>query len=274
MWWERCGVPHDAAAAQSPISSFVLWTHAAAGAHRGHATRRMACFKCGGDGHWTRDCPQKGGGGGGGYAGGGGGGGYAGGGGAYHDVRVFCGRGAHADYCGTAAAAGSAGAAGERPPAAAGERDRTAAQTGKRSEIIPNYQPSMTNEGDPHFNYDTAERSAIPIHGITAGPLPHMGQGQWCVKARIFERGPGGSNQIRATLFGEDVVEKYYSMMQPGRVLYFQSGDVKQSNKRFTTLPHDCEISFGGHAVIQPAREGDARRPDGGLIPEVNTVGS
>lgn len=134
---------------------------------------------------------------------------------------------------------------------------------------------------------------ASPYASIGAGPLasPQASRdvtfpirelspyaGRWKLRARVTvkseirkftnARGEGqlfsveivdGSNptdQIRATFFGT-AVDKYFNVLQVKQVYTFSKGTVKPANKRFTSVPHDFEITFDERAEVAEVREQD-----------------
>jgi len=58
------------------------------------------------------------------------------------------------------------------------------------------------------------------------------------------------SGEIRATGFN-DVVDKYYEMMEPGKVFYITKGSLKTANKQYTTLTNDYEMSLNNDTTIE-----------------------
>ncbi|KAJ9445693.1 Replication protein A 70 kDa DNA-binding subunit C [Diplonema papillatum] len=181
-----------------------------------------ACFKCGQVGHYSNACPSRG--------AGGGGGGYGGG-------------------------------------AAA----QTAPSGGSRSEVLHNFQGSGYT-GQPDFDYHGAEALLFPISSLT-----EVHDTKWFIKARVVEKsdvrkwsnarsGEGilasvtlvdeSGGAIRATFF-KQAVEKFYNLMQVNQVFLFGHGRIKPAQKRFSTLPHDYELSFDEHSVVQPLMRDD-----------------
>ncbi|KAG2381554.1 hypothetical protein C9374_005938 [Naegleria lovaniensis] len=62
------------------------------------------------------------------------------------------------------------------------------------------------------------------------------------------------NGQIRATFFN-DAAKKYVNVLKEGGVYFFSGGKVKDANKKFTTIPHNYEITFDRTASIQAAKE-------------------
>eukprot|EP01060_Flectonema_neradi_P039117 TRINITY_DN8491_c0_g1_i2.p1 TRINITY_DN8491_c0_g1~~TRINITY_DN8491_c0_g1_i2.p1 ORF type:complete len:458 (+),score=83.08 TRINITY_DN8491_c0_g1_i2:77-1450(+) len=124
-----------------------------------------------------------------------------------------------------------------------------------------------------HFNYQEAEEKVIPIAALT-----ELHGQDWFIKARVTDksgireyhnaRGPGrlGSvtlvdqqqGAIRATFFNEGV-SAYFEGLQPGEVYYFGHGRVKTAQKKWTSLPHDYEISFDQTASVNPVSWNDTK---------------
>jgi replication factor A1 len=57
------------------------------------------------------------------------------------------------------------------------------------------------------------------------------------------------SSIIQATLFKE-AIEKYESMLEEGCQYLFGNGMIRPSNKKFTHIEHDFNISFDKMAII------------------------
>eukprot|EP01065_Artemidia_motanka_P025452 TRINITY_DN30447_c0_g1_i1.p2 TRINITY_DN30447_c0_g1~~TRINITY_DN30447_c0_g1_i1.p2 ORF type:complete len:523 (+),score=199.08 TRINITY_DN30447_c0_g1_i1:69-1571(+) len=140
----------------------------------------------------------------------------------------------------------------------------------QRADVIPNFI-GRDYRGEPDFDYEDAERRIMPVAALTP-----FGGRSWFVKVRVLEKQPvrrfqkgensglvtsfvamdAGGTAIRANLFS-DGVEKFYSMLEIGSVFYMGRGQVRNANKKFSSLPHDYELSFDQHSSIQPVRVGD-----------------
>ncbi|KAK7602162.1 hypothetical protein V9T40_009603 [Parthenolecanium corni] len=102
-----------------------------------------------------------------------------------------------------------------------------------------------------------APTNIIPIVAIN----PY--QNRWTIKARVVSksairtwsnpRGEGKlfsmdildeSASIRATAF-TDVCDKFHDMMELNKVYYISRAQVKPANKKFTSIPHDFELTLG-----------------------------
>ncbi|CAM9765032.1 unnamed protein product, partial [Phaeothamnion confervicola] len=99
-------------------------------------------------------------------------------------------------------------------------------------------------------------------------------QNRWTIKARVTSKGDirAWSNQrgegqlfsiemldeaggeIRATFF-RDAVDKYYNMIEQGRVYTFSGGQVKVANKQYSSVNNEYEIAFSSNAEIQPVAD-------------------
>lgn len=108
----------------------------------------------------------------------------------------------------------------------------------------------------------------FPIKGLN----PY--QNKWTIKARVTKkgdvrtwsnaRGEGklfsadlidkDGTEIRCTFFKE-AVDKFYDLLQQGKVFTFSGGRLKIANKRFTSIPNDYEITFNPESTILPAGE-------------------
>jgi len=96
----------------------------------------------------------------------------------------------------------------------------------------------------------------------------------WSIKARVIDKSPvktwsnarsqgqlfsmtlvdDQNDAIRATVFQEGVT-KFYEMVENEKVYVFSKGNVKNANKKFTTLSNDYELSFDQNAEIVPAHD-------------------
>eukprot|EP01059_Diplonema_ambulator_P023265 TRINITY_DN38694_c0_g1_i1.p1 TRINITY_DN38694_c0_g1~~TRINITY_DN38694_c0_g1_i1.p1 ORF type:complete len:523 (+),score=187.87 TRINITY_DN38694_c0_g1_i1:42-1610(+) len=150
-------------------------------------------------------------------------------------------------------------------PAAGGARSG-----GGGSEVLRNFVGNGYS-GEPNFDYEQAERMLFPIASLTE---VHT---KWMIKARVVDRsevrswnnarGEGilcsctlvdeAGTAIRATFFKE-AVTKFYDLLQPNRVLYFGNAKVKAASKKFSSLPHDYELTFSDDNIVQPVQSHDA----------------
>ncbi|CAG9328066.1 unnamed protein product [Blepharisma stoltei] len=107
------------------------------------------------------------------------------------------------------------------------------------------------------------KESYIPIKALTTL------NDDWILKARVTQKGaikswdnPRGSgklfnvnlidsynDEIQATFF-KDAVDKFYPIIQEGKVYTFAKGRVKLGNKKFQTVDCDYQISFDKNAEI------------------------
>jgi len=93
-------------------------------------------------------------------------------------------------------------------------------------------------------------------------------QNRWTIKARITnktdikkwtnQKGEGllasidlldESGEIRGTFFNE-AVDRFYDILQVGKVYSFSGGKIKPANKKFTSLKHDYEVTFNSDCEI------------------------
>lgn len=96
--------------------------------------------------------------------------------------------------------------------------------------------------------------------------------GRWWIKARVIDKSPKktwnnarGSGQlfsmtlvdenkdaIRATVFQEGV-DKYYDMIENEKVYIFSKGQIKNANKKYSTLTNDYELSMDQNTEVSAA---------------------
>lgn len=113
----------------------------------------------------------------------------------------------------------------------------------------------------------SGRRSVLPISALT----PY--QNKWTLRARVTSksgirtwsnsRGEGKlfsldlldeSGEIRVTGFNESV-DKFYEMIEAGKVYYITKGQVKTANKKFSNLKNDYEISMSNDTTIELCNE-------------------
>jgi replication factor A1 len=111
---------------------------------------------------------------------------------------------------------------------------------------------------------DPSHLSIYPIASLT----PY--QNKWTIKARVTNktdirrwsnsRGEGHlfsmdlvdeSGEIRATAFKEQC-DKYYNMVEIGKVFYFTSGTLKSANRQYSTLNNEYEMTFRDTTEVIP----------------------
>ena len=98
-------------------------------------------------------------------------------------------------------------------------------------------------------------------------------QNKWTIKARVTNksdirrwsnaRGEGHlfsmdlvdeSGEIRATAFKEQC-DKYYNMIEIGKVFYFTHGLLKAANRQYSTLNNDYEMTFKDTTEVFPCMD-------------------
>ncbi|XP_051933461.1 replication protein A 70 kDa DNA-binding subunit isoform X1 [Hippocampus zosterae] len=62
------------------------------------------------------------------------------------------------------------------------------------------------------------------------------------------------SGEIRVTSFNQEV-DKFFGLIEVGKVYYISKGNLKVANKRFTTVKNDYEISLNGETSIIPCED-------------------
>ena len=62
------------------------------------------------------------------------------------------------------------------------------------------------------------------------------------------------SGEIRATAF-KDQCDKFYDMIEIGKVFYITSGNLKAANKQYSTLNNDYELTFRDTTEVIPCTD-------------------
>ncbi|XP_071789766.1 replication protein A 70 kDa DNA-binding subunit-like [Asterias amurensis] len=116
-------------------------------------------------------------------------------------------------------------------------------------------------------------KQAQPISSLT----PY--QNRWTIKARVSSksnirtwsnsRGEGKlfsldlcdqSGEIRATAF-KDQCDKFYDMIEVGKVYYISRGSLKSANRQYTSITNDYEMTFNNDTTVVPCEEEDESIP-------------
>ncbi|XP_066520386.1 replication protein A 70 kDa DNA-binding subunit [Hoplias malabaricus] len=98
-------------------------------------------------------------------------------------------------------------------------------------------------------------------------------QSKWTIRARVTNkstirtwsnsRGEGKlfsmeivdeSGEIRVTGFNQEV-DKFYSLIEQGKVYYISKGGLKIANKQYTSLKNDYEMTLNGESTIIPCED-------------------
>uniref|UniRef100_A0A672GWM7 Replication protein A subunit n=1 Tax=Salarias fasciatus TaxID=181472 RepID=A0A672GWM7_SALFA len=149
--------------------------------------------------------------------------------------------------------------------------------------IIYFFAPTV-NRG---FNRDFGKKApsampSTPGGGSKVVPIASLNpyQSKWTVRARIINkssirtwsntRGDGKlfsmemvdeSGEIRVTGFNQEV-DKFYSLVEVGKVYYVSKASLKIANKQYTSVKNDYEMTLNGESTIIPC-------DDGGDVPMV-----
>uniref|UniRef100_A0A3Q2X9B8 Replication protein A subunit n=1 Tax=Haplochromis burtoni TaxID=8153 RepID=A0A3Q2X9B8_HAPBU len=98
-------------------------------------------------------------------------------------------------------------------------------------------------------------------------------QSKWTIRARVTNkssirtwsnsRGDGKlfsmeivdeSGEIRVTGFNQEV-DKFYSLIEAGKVYYISKGSLKLANKQYTSVKNDYEMTLNGESTIIPCED-------------------
>jgi replication factor A1 len=143
---------------------------------------------------------------------------------------------------------------------------------GARPPLTPQYQheragarlgPGFGQQGSDTTTSPSSKR-VFPIKSLN----PY--QNKWMIRARVTSktnirrwnnsRGEGKvfsvdlldeSDEIRATAFNE-LVDKFYDVLEKGKVYFISRGSVRTANKKFTSIKNDYELHFNHETTIEP----------------------
>ncbi|XP_028275233.1 replication protein A 70 kDa DNA-binding subunit [Parambassis ranga] len=143
-------------------------------------------------------------------------------------------------------------------------------------------QPQNRNEAvNKGFNRDFGKKApsampSTPGGGSKVVPIASLNpyQSKWTIRARITNkssirtwsnsRGDGKlfsmeivdeSGEIRVTGFNQEV-DKFYGLIEVGKVYYISKGSLKIANKQYTSVKNDYEMTLNGESTVIPCDDG------------------
>ncbi|XP_070761829.1 replication protein A 70 kDa DNA-binding subunit isoform X3 [Enoplosus armatus] len=146
----------------------------------------------------------------------------------------------------------------------------------------PPLQPQNRNEGSVHrgFNKDFGKKAPSAMPSTPGGsskivPIASLNpyQSKWTIRARVTNkssirtwsnsRGDGKlfsmeivdeSGEIRVTGFNQEV-DKFYSLVEVGKVYYVSKCSLKIANKQYTSVKNEYEMTFNGESTVIPCED-------------------
>lgn len=142
----------------------------------------------------------------------------------------------------------------------------------KASAIKASPSKGLTMKVSPMKASPMKANSASPGSPAKVNPIASLNpyQSKWTVRARVTNKssirtwsnskGEGKlfsfeivdeSGEIRITAFNKEV-DKFFSLVEQGKVYYISKATLKPANKQYTTLKNDFEMTLHAHSSIVP----------------------
>ncbi|KAM6933432.1 replication protein A 70 kDa DNA-binding subunit [Xenentodon cancila] len=171
-----------------------------------------------------------------------------------------------------------AGRIGDPTPYAEGQSKGP--QSAPVPESRPPLQPQNRKEVNRGFNRDFGKKAPSAMPSTPGGsskvvPIASLNpyQSKWTIRARVTNksairtwsnsRGDGKlfsmeivdeSGEIRVTGFNQEV-DKFYTLIEAGKVYYISKGSLKIANKQYTSVKNDYEMTLNGESSIIPCED-------------------
>uniref|UniRef100_A0A8C4NX38 Replication protein A subunit n=1 Tax=Dicentrarchus labrax TaxID=13489 RepID=A0A8C4NX38_DICLA len=154
-------------------------------------------------------------------------------------------------------------------------------QSAPAPEVRPPLQPQNRNEAvNRGFTKDFGKKAPSAMPSTPGGsskvvPIASLNpyQSKWTIRARVTNkssirtwsnsRGDGKlfsmeivdeSGEIRVTGFNQEV-DKFFSLIEVGKVYYVSKGSLKIANKQYTSVKNDYEMTLNGESTFIPCED-------------------
>ncbi|XP_035479247.2 replication protein A 70 kDa DNA-binding subunit isoform X1 [Scophthalmus maximus] len=156
---------------------------------------------------------------------------------------------------------------------------------GPQSAPVPDNRPPLQHQNKNEavnrgFNRDFGKKAPSAVPSTPGGsskvvPIASLNpyQSKWTIRARVTNkssirtwsnsRGDGKlfsmeivdeSSEIRVTGFNQEV-DKFYSLIETGKVYYISKGSLKIANKQYTAVKNDYEMTLNGESTVIPCED-------------------